>query len=443
MMIGSIRGLIAIVAAGLCTAAARSAVGDRVVAILDDGSPRAQYSDFFKSLTERGFNVEYTQPKDGRGLFELGERAFDHAILFPQKSKGLGPQLTPQELSRFVQAGGNLLIGASSTASAAVKELARELDIDLAERGSFMVDHFNYDTASDDGKHTSVLSARFTTNAAVLSDDVRNGPPVVFRGVGHTLGNGELLVPILGSSSTAYSYESGEDLEATETPWVAGSQAGLVSGFQARNNARVAVAGSVEMFSNAAFGNKTFGNRLFARDLTAWAFQERGVIRSQDLYHGLATDGPKPGDDLPTTYSLKNEVNFGISLQQWDGDKWTPYVASDVQLELIMLDPYIRVTLSDVQTSGDAARYAVTLKLPDHYGVFHFKVNYKRPGLTSIEDRSQVTIRHNRHNEYPRFLTAAYPYYSATAVTGAGFLGLCLLWLFGSDRDVSSKKKKQ
>ncbi|BFZ53118.1 oligosaccharyl transferase glycoprotein complex, beta subunit [Savitreella phatthalungensis] len=445
--------LLVTLAAALCATcvSARSIAGDRVLVLLDSVTADKQtFSKFFADLESSSYTLSYYEPKSDVDLFTLGERAYDHAVFLTTKSKGLGPKLTPQILADFVEAGGNILVGASSTTATPLKAFARELDIDVAERDSIMVDHFNYDTKTDvDGQHTSILAKRFSANPSVLSKEVINGPPVLFRGVGHVLGHSPMLVPILTSASTAYSYDTQEEKDAAEDPWVAGVQAFLVSGLQARNNARVVVAGSVELFSDAAFDASTSagktGNRAFARDVAQWCFQERGVIRATDLRHSLANQSAS--DILPTTYRVKNDVAFGISLSQWSGSAWTPYLADDVQLELIMLDPYIRKTFdrpTGKDVTAESARYETVLTLPDHYGVFHFKVNYKRPGLSYIEERSQVTIRHYRHDEYPRFLTAAYPYYTGTAVTCLGFLVFSFLWLYGAEpKHQASKTKKQ
>lgn len=117
-------------------------------------------------------------------------------------------------------------------------------------------------------------------------------------------------------------------------------------------------------------------------------------------------------------------------ISQYENNLWIPYVASDIQLELIMLDPYIRITLKETSRMSNSSVYSATFSLPDHYGIFHFKINYKRPGLSYIEERSTVTIRHYRHDEYPRYLFTAFPYYIGTATTMFAFLFFCFIWLF-------------
>lgn len=110
-----------------------------------------------------------------------------------------------------------------------------------------------------------------------------------------------------------------------------------------------------------------------------------------------------------------------------------------------MLDPYIRTTLKQVPVqSGSFGRFEANIRLPDRYGVFTFKVNYKRSGLTYILAEDQVSIRPLRHNEYPRFLTAAYPYYASTGSMIVGFLVFSTVWLstWGGKTSIKATKAK-
>lgn len=112
-----------------------------------------------------------------------------------------------------------------------------------------------------------------------------------------------------------------------------------------------------------------------------------------------------------------------------------------------MLDPYIRTTLkqADVVPEHHYGRFTAHLRLPDVYGVFTLKVNYKRPGLTYLLAEDVVAIRPFRHNEYPRFLSAAYPYYAAVGSMIVGFLVFSAVWLstWGGEMMKKPKPKAQ
>ena len=102
-----------------------------------------------------------------------------------------------------------------------------------------------------------------------------------------------------------------------------------------------------------------------------------------------------------------------------------------------MLDPYIRSNL--VITEQDALSQRLTL--PDVYGVFTFHVNYKRLGYTFLEAKDVVAIRPFRHDEYPRFLTAAWPYYASAASMMVGFVFLSAAWLWSKEPSGVYQKK--
>ena len=75
------------------------------------------------------------------------------------------------------------------------------------------------------------------------------------------------------------------------------------------------------------------------------------------------------------------------------------------------------------------AEFAV-VRAPDVYGVFQFKVNYWRPGYGSISVAEEVLVRPFRHDEFERFIPAAYPYYASTfsMMVGSFVLGAVVLY---------------
>lgn len=106
---------------------------------------------------------------------------------------------------------------------------------------------------------------------------------------------------------------------------------------------------------------------------------------------------------------------YEINLSEWRDDGWSPFCAADMQFEAVMLDPYIRHSLQAEPPSsgGNSCKLVSHFRLPDHYGVFTFKVDYKRHGYTWLEETDTVQVRPFRHDQYPRFLSAAYPYYTS------------------------------
>ena len=282
-------------------------------------------------LIARGFRLSFESPKNERlSLFELGERAYDHLIILPPKSKGLGPSLSPKNILDFANKQGNVLLALSgdSPTPSAINALLLELEIHLpSDRNGLVVDHFNYDISSAAQKHDVLV----LPSVQPLRPDLKNffeteNPIAVPRAVGQVLGNASpLLTPILKAPSTAYSYNPKDETEAVEDPFAYGSQLSIVSAMQARNSARFTVLGSVAMLENEWFdasvklsGKQTkTGNQDFAKKLSAWTFQEVGVLKVGSLTHYL-NEGNKRGvinesaigaSELnPKIYKIKDDV---------------------------------------------------------------------------------------------------------------------------------------
>lgn len=227
--------------------------------------------------------------------------------------------MTPNILVDFVNANGNILVALSSTtpASSSLTSLLAQIDIGLpAERTGTVVDHFNYDALSAPESH-DVLVLDAPTNVRPGLKNYFEVPGVLSfpHGAGHTLGPGALLTPVIRAPSTAYSYNPKEQAEAVdpEELFAAGKQLTLVSVFQARNSARVAVVGSAEMLQDNWLDAKVSRpegskvkteNREFAKRLSGWAFQEIGVLRVNNIEHQLKGDN----ETNPEIYRIKNDV---------------------------------------------------------------------------------------------------------------------------------------
>lgn len=450
---------------------ALSYTGNRLLVVLEEAGEKDKYSTFWADLTSRGFSLTFSSPKDDKlSLFRYGERAYDHVILLPPKSKGLGPNLSPQTIVEFINREGNILMALSgeSATPTAIQSLLLEFDIHLStDRNSLVVDHFNYDKVSAADKHdVLVLDRPQEYKQGVKSFFGGNGVVAVPRAVGQVLGNeNPMLAPILRAPSTAYPYNPKEEAEASDDPFAVGTQLTLVTAFQARNSARFTVLGSSEMLQDKWFdatvkrGDKEekAANKEFAKQISAWTFKEVGVLKVGRLQHWLKEGAVKFGinetgldvpEHNPTIYRIKNDVAFEIELSEWSNDHFVPFhpAPSDVvQLEFSMLSPFHRLPLKALApspTHPNSTIFATDFKLPDQHGIFNFRVNYKRPFLTNVDEKREVTVRHFAHDEYARSwaISGAWPWIAGIWVTVAGWLGFVALWLYSAPASDKIKK---
>lgn len=296
---------------------------------------------------------------------------------------------------------------------------------------------------------TSIRTSVIHESRAMLGKylDVYQSTPVMYRGIGHSIEKENILAfTFLRGNPTTYSASPNKSIN--DSPESVGTETLLVSGVQARNNARVLVSGSLDLFSNVAF--QTGGNSLFCEEAAKWALGERGVLRFRDITHHKIDGSPpdvilheKERPDLPLSlypdpeitrnslvYRIKDEIVYSMIVEEFEDGQWRPFVANDMQLEFVMLDPYIRKTLTTDPTSG---RFMGVFTAPDSYGIFKFRVLYRRPGYSVLHAETQVSIRPFKHNEYERFIFSAYPYYSSVISATVAFVVFLFAIMFSSD----------
>ncbi|KAJ5947696.1 hypothetical protein N7466_000711 [Penicillium verhagenii] len=450
-----------LVSALVASVNALSSSGSRLLVVLDDTTEKSAYSTLWSDLEGRGYDLSFESPKsDKLSLFEHGERAYDHLLILPPKSKGLGPNLTPKNILDFMNKDGNILLALSGKAStsSAISSLLLEIDIHLSnDRSAVILDHFNYDTISAAEKHDVLLLER----PGSLRSDVKaffdgEGVLALPRVAPQTLGSdSQLIAPILRAPATAYAYNPKEEMPSPDDIEATGSQLNIVSAVQALNSARFVVLGSVEALEDQWFSGSVKApngkkvptvNREFAKQLTGWAFKETGVLKVGKIEHHLATDGEVAAENLnPKIYRVKNETVFSIEVSEYSYDKWVPFevpAEDELQLEFTMLSPFHRLALKPISRTETSAVYSTDFTIPDQHGIFSFRVNYKRPFLTSIEEKHEVTVRHFAHDEYPRSwaITGGWVWIAGLWSVIGGFLAFVVVWLYSAP--AANKVKK-
>ncbi|GAA5807467.1 hypothetical protein MFLAVUS_000828 [Mucor flavus] len=413
---------------------AKSSTGNRVLVLLDSLAEKESYNQFWHQLQDRQFELVFKKADDSSiALLYFGESLYNHIIHFAPKTDKLSQHkaLSNVQLVDFVKNGGNILAATGVDASDNVRALAAEFDIELDTETVF--DHTNFDNED----HSLITTNEIIAPTTII-DAKSIEAPVLYTGTGLSVGKLPLSTAILTTGPDSFladSYNKRTNAVGSIT---------LVGSMQTRNNARVTFVGSLDLFSDklidASVKESKSGNQEFIAQLSQWTFQEKSVLKVVGHSHHKQND-----TEQLDWYRVKDDIVYDVDIAEYKNDQWVPYKANDVQLEVIMLDPYIRTTLKQVPVqSGSFGRFEANLRLPDRYGVFTFKVNYKRSGLTYILAEDQVSIRPLRHNEYPRFLTAAYPYYASTGSMIVGFLVFSAIWLstWGGKTSIRATKAK-
>ncbi|TFY60242.1 hypothetical protein EVJ58_g5275 [Rhodofomes roseus] len=418
-------------------ALAKSSTGNSVLVVLDPGSSRDNFSRFFDGLEARGYELTFRTPKDAHpAVIE-----HDHPDLLTTVYEAYSSDITPQSLVTLLSKNTNLLIAVSPKATP-LTSLAAEFSLILPPPGTPLVSHFpERDTPA------TVIPVDVSPSNPVLSGSL---PPVWFSGVPFAFNSNPHIVPILSAPPQSFAADSDADsgadavVEAAdkggEGLW-AGSSLGLVAGFQTLGGGRATWVGGVDLFSDeyaqkpTLDGNKP-GNEQFAADVAAWTFQETGVLRVDGSTHHHVNE-TTPRD----RYTINDRVTYTLRVSKYNptSAEWEPYSGiDDMQLEFTMLDPHIRTALQP--TPGVPGDYSLTFRVPDRHGVFKFNVGYKRKGWSYLQSTTAVPVVPPRHDEYPRFLSPAWPYYAGAISTSAAFLAFCALWLAGDSAEPKKSK---
>ncbi|ESO82537.1 hypothetical protein LOTGIDRAFT_197848 [Lottia gigantea] len=385
--------------------------GKRTLILVDNWSIRETHSTFFRSLRDQGFDLTFKTADDGNlALVKFGEFLYENLVIFSPSVEDFGGNVDVAAITNFIDGGGNVLVAGSSSLGDPIRELATECGVEFDEENTAVIDHLHYDF-NDEGKHTLIVSETENLLDAPMIVGQKPSAPFLFRGVGMVADpDNPLVMGVLHASSTSYSYNPDEKI--SEFPHAVGKNTLLISALQARNNARVVFVGSIDFFSdqfmqasvqNALNGKKyeKSGNQDLAYSLSQWVFKQKGVLRVGEVKHHL-----KGEKTPPAAYTVLDQVEYSIQIDEYSNGEWKPFQGKDVQLEFVRIDPFVRTTLK--QKNG---LLHVSFKLPDVYGVYQFRVDYNRIGYTRLFSTTQVSVHPLKHTQYERFIPSAYPYY--------------------------------
>jgi len=390
-------------------------------------------------LVESGFDLTYKVADDSSlHIKKYGQYLYDHIIVFSPSVEEFGGDLSAEAITEFIDEGGNVLVAGNSNIGEVLREVASEVGFEVDDEGTAVIDHLNYD-AKDQGKHTLVVA---DPKNLVKSDKIVGAvkSPLLYRGVGLLVDqDNPLVIEVLTGSSTSYSHNP--DTPIKDFPHAVGKQTVLIAGLQARNNARVVFSGSFEFFSDEFFTSKVepmtgsanpSGNRDLALSLTRWCFKQNGVLKVESIAHHKAGEAKEPGH-----YTIKDDAVYTIVVKELINGKWVGYKGTDMQMEFVRIDPFVRITLAN---KGDG-KMVGKFKVPDTYGVYQFKVNYHRVGYTRVYTTNQISVVPLRHNQYERFISSAYPYYASAFSMMAG---VCIFsFVFLHFKEEETKKKAE
>jgi len=313
----------------------------------------------------------------------------------------------------------------------------------------------------------SSSSSSHTTMTTRIATPLLNGSPILYHGVGHTISQSprHWMKLLSGLPSSTYSYYShslsslssssssssksssaSSSTDVQEYPESTGGDTCLVTAIQSRNNGRIIISGSMSLFSNAfinahvhAYDTVTqhlthynySSNFIFIDAVSSWLTHQKAVIKAENLTHHLHITQVNDNNAIvinPASYRIGDDISFRVVLSEFSGscNCWLPFIEDNVQVELVMIDPYIRATLKNTGSGVYTAR----LRVPDVAGVYKFRVSYNDYAYSSLLIEHQVAVHPYQHDQFERFILAALPYYVTVATTMAAFATISIIFLY-------------
>lgn len=471
-----------------------SATGQRVLVVFGSQDQSSRYSTFLNDLEKRGFQISQRRADESTPkLSVFDERRFDHIVFLADDVQKPAQDLAPQALVDFNKDGGNIVFAYSPAHSDWLHDLARQYSLEIAPKGERLVDHFRSVSKLDDGSHSTIAvdgQAAVAANDVVFSAATRNSLRESLLLLGdvspHLVGSNPLALPLVSAPSTSYTAKESDGAVS----WL-GSEADLniISAFQLKDSSsRVTFIGSKELLTDSlvkasnvktpSSSTSNTANAALLDDLTAWTFQETGVLKVERRSHYRVRTSPtdvRESYEEPAQggeaamYRIKDTVRYSLDIAQHTREQgWVPAPKDlDIQVSLIMIDPFITATLAPQSSGNDdddssskhisaldrslaplqsnsTTRYTAAFQLPDRLGVYTFRKHWRRPGWTFLDTRDVAPVRAFNHDEGPRFLPASWPYAAASFSTVAGFLAFTLIWLLSADKaEVAGDERKK
>lgn len=361
------------------------------------------HSELVNLIQSLGYTVVIKGADDSAvNLSQYGEYLYDNIILFCPTVNSFRAGITKKDILEFIDAQNNLILIGNSNPGTIISQLANEVG-------------FQFKSAANERVYTTTKLRPLL----YITGDIYNysSQSFSYSGAQFKMLNNELTIDLLTNSAPVDDLR----LSSSSSKFINNILIGVM---QARNNARVAISGSIDFFNNAALSDPKIANKHFTVNLLQWVFKEKSLLRFSDVQHKKLNVDPTPSTDISTMtnfegYTINDDVEYSIKIEIYENRKWLPYTADDVQLEFVRIDPFIRQTMV-----RENDKYVARFKVPDVYGVYKFQVDYQRQGLTHLLSSTQVSIRPLRHNEYERFIYSAYPYYLSA------FLMIIYLYIF-------------
>ena len=310
------------------------------------------------------------------------------------------------EIVIFVENGGNFFTGAASDS-----KLLNEFGLDPI-KGSFFPNsnpkaQWNskhaFSTIESESESKS-LSFSLPESTEAIAFKLRNNPKIESN-FNPLIQNAISFAP--GSAictSNSNSKRQGEEGACQSNS----HSVSLLATLESRKGSRFAVFSSQKLLSSLPEST--------LKGIFGWAQGTRFYMKIASISHELTSKtsnldlANRGKTDLDSTiYRVNDHINVRMCLSNGHDSRFIPEKANDFQFELKMMNIQLRKCFDSIDADGCLT--SVNIQLPPKSAVYTLKISHNRPGWSQLSHNEKLLVRPFRHNEFPRFLTIAAPYY--------------------------------
>lgn len=433
----------------------------QLLVVVDEWSTKDNYSIVFKQLSEY-FEITYklatddnlalvyynstrvmsspdsTQKSEILSEDHNDDFFYDHVMfLAPSVNNFRSRNMNIDTILRFFDSGRNIYIGLDESSKTFGRDAFKEFGAELFPQKSIV--------SGGDKKSSTVPSGASASSVAWssnLNDDIRLSiadfkDPIAYKGAGIKLdANNRYVFPILNAEDkTKATNPKNKDKKFK----ISGSDVTLVAGYQSYYNQRVVLSGSVDMcsdsfikankYSDSSSGQKS-SNYQLCINMLKWNFQLKSVLslKNVDHYH---YDTKMLKRQKRQEYKLKDIIEVTFDVFEKEGQTYKPYVADDIDIEFIMLNPWVVNKTENIDLTES---YKALIQTPDHNGVYKIKIDYHRPGFTWLHYETIAPVRVLNHNEFPVYSGGNY-YLNGTILAIIAFAVIYTFSYLGSEEE--------
>lgn len=154
--------------------------------------------------------------------------------------------------------------------------------------------------------------------------------------------------------------------------------------------------------------------KLINKEILQWVQGSSFNIKISSFSHGRsgAAGGNRGKTELQSTiYRVNDCIDFNLCLIDGSNDKpFDPVDPKDFQLDLKMMNIQLRKSF---ESFVDGCLTVNDIQLPSKPAVYTLRIIHNRPGLSQLNWEEKLLVRPYRHDEFPRFLPVAFPYYAS------------------------------